>query len=87
MERFNEAKLVVIMYHIICFTDYVPDAETKFFIGYSCITFVIGGLLINSYSLITSPFFTLRKKLRLYCYKRSALKLRKLNQFGSKDFN
>ena len=79
MERFNEAKLVIIMYHIICFTDYVPDAETKFYIGYSCILFVIGGLLVNSYSLITSPFIVLRKKLRLCYYKKTALKLRKLN--------
>lgn len=53
MFYFNEVKLIFIMYHIVCFTDFIPDPETRFLVGYSCILFILGGLVINSYSLIT----------------------------------
>ena len=37
VEMFEEAGIIVIMYHIICFTDWVPDLEVRHNLGYSLI--------------------------------------------------
>ena len=74
MERFNEVKLIFIMYHIICFTDFLPDPETTFLVGYSCILFVVGGLIINSFTLVTAPFKILIKWCKIRYAKKIALK-------------
>ena len=34
MEMFNETMVTLIMYSIICFTDFVPDANNRYGIGY-----------------------------------------------------
>jgi len=47
MDYFNEVKLILIMYHILTFTAFVPDPETKHNIGYSCAAILIIGIVVN----------------------------------------
>ena len=47
LDIMNETKLIVIMYHMILFTDFVPEFETKHNIGYSCLATVCLGIAIN----------------------------------------
>ena len=55
MEAFNEVKLIFIMYHLMLFTDFGPDPETKFIIGYSCAATLILGTAINMALLVKQP--------------------------------
>ena len=47
MDLFNEVRLIVIMYHMMLFTMFVPDLEMREKIGYSCASVVVLGLLFN----------------------------------------
>jgi len=38
-EMINEVVTIFIMYHIFCFTSWVPDANIRYNIGYSCLVF------------------------------------------------
>ena len=44
---FNEVRLIVITYHMMLFTLFVPDIDTRNKIGYSCSAVVVIGLLVN----------------------------------------
>ena len=77
----------MIMYHIFCFTNFIPDPETRFLVGYSSIIVILGGLVINSFALITAPFILCRNKLRLRKYKKIAEAQRLLKPFDYKNFN
>lgn len=35
MEVFNECTMIVLTYGLICFTDFVPEAETRHLVGYA----------------------------------------------------
>ncbi len=47
MEYFNECVLVLCVYHYFCFTAFVPDAEARFFIGYSLIAVTAFNIAVN----------------------------------------
>ena len=89
MEAFNEVKLLLIMYHMLCFTNLGPDPETKYMIGYSCSATLILGTAINMFMMIVTPI----KGLKLYCkirsHKKRALKSIKITSRrpNAKDFN
>ena len=87
MDQFNEVKLLFIMYHIICFTAFVPDAETRFLIGYSCMAFVAAGLLINMADLMSQPILLCKHNCRIKIQLRKARKQRKLKQFNGREFS
>ena len=46
-ELFNEWTIMVVMYHMICFSDAVGGYETQSAIGYSCIAVVLLNISIN----------------------------------------
>ena len=87
MEIFNEVKLILIMYHIICFTDYIDDSETKFLIGFSCCAFVVGGLAVNMFSLIVAPIYMLIRKCKLRYAKQRLHKQRKSIKYDTVNFH
>ena len=74
MDTFNEMILIVLMYHLLLFTMFVPDPETKFTIGYSCGAIVCLGLLIHMTILISGPFMMLKNFLRMKIFIRKANK-------------
>ena len=47
MEYFNETIIMMVMYCLICFTDFVPDQETKSTIGLVCEVIVIFHIAFN----------------------------------------
>lgn len=47
LEMFNECVLLLIMYTIICFTDFVPTIEIRFRIGYLSCALIMIHLLVN----------------------------------------
>ena len=56
LETFNEVLLLLIMYTMMCFTDFVPDLETQYGIGYVACSLVVGHLLANLGIMLTTSF-------------------------------
>jgi len=46
-EMFSEVVLMFSVYHLICFTPFVPDVEVRFKLGYSCIGVVSFHILVS----------------------------------------
>ena len=70
MDIFNEVKLIFVMYHMMLFTDFLPDPETQSQIGYSVAVIVVLGTLVN----MTMLFITPIKRLKIFFKIRTALK-------------
>ena len=69
-EIINETITIFIMYHIFCFTDWVPDAKVQYNLGYSCLFF---NFLHLSFNLSQLAFYTLKSivyKMRVHKMKR-----------------
>ncbi len=81
METFNEVVLLLIMYSMMCFTDFVPDLETQYGIGYVACSLIVGHLLVNLGIMIITSFklITLRFKrcIILRKYKLAIIKKKK----------
>ena len=65
MDVFNEAKILILMYHMIIFTEFVDDPELKFKIGYVCTVSLLAGVLVNMFMLFSMPFKLCKSRLRL----------------------
>ena len=89
MDIFNEAKLILMMYHIILFTPLVPEAETKFKIGYSCCGALVISVIINLLQMILEPVYLTKKRCKIrYALKRAKQNLRsRPEQLGKCYFN
>ena len=70
MEYFNEFILMQTMYTIICFSPFIGDVETKFYLGYVTITIVCLHLVVNLFIIFRSTFLGIKFK----CRKRSLMK-------------
>ena len=70
----NELVLMVMMYHILTFTDWVPNPETRYKIGYSLIGCLACGLLYNMQGLIIQTYRTVVESIRNRYARRLALK-------------
>ena len=64
LEVFNEITIVLLTYHMICFTDFVPDANTRYPVGYSYIAFASTSLLIHIIIMMTNFLRNLVRWLR-----------------------
>mmetsp|Transcript_18400 Transcript_18400/g.24681 ORF Transcript_18400/g.24681 Transcript_18400/m.24681 type:complete len:115 (-) Transcript_18400:967-1311(-) len=64
MDIFNEAKVILLIYHMILFSPFVQDELTQFRIGYSCDVFLLGGLAVNMLMLIVQPIKAYQRKLK-----------------------
>ena len=91
MDMFNEVKLIMIMYHMLLFTMFVPDPETRFLIGYSCFVLVILGICINMMQLIVDPIKSMKRNCRLRYHKKRMNKrnlvYKETNLFEAKKFH
>jgi len=47
IELGNEFSTLVVNYHLMCFTDFVPEPETKEYIGDSLVLFTVANLAVN----------------------------------------
>ena len=78
MDIFNEGKLIIIMYHLMTFTDFVPDPETQNSIGISCSVCVVLGTLANMVMLFVAPVKKITRNCRIRRGRNYAAKQRKL---------
>ena len=77
MDAFNEMILIVLMYHLLLFTIFVPDPETRFTIGYSCAAIICMGLFIHMTILVSGPIVMLKNFVKMKLFIRKANKMSK----------
>ena len=91
MDIFNESKLILLMYHMIMFTAFIPSARAKFYIGYSCTGLLLLGVLVNMIMLVVLPFklFTYKQRLRYHVHRerKRLAKLRGTIRISAKSFD
>ena len=71
IDYFNEVRLMLILYHMLTYTAFVQDAESKFTIGYSCAFVILAGLVINMSLLLIVPIKSAKRKLKLRTAKKN----------------
>ena len=69
-EILNEVTIMFVSYHCICFTDFVPDAETKVKVGAS-LTVVVG---MNICFGLGHIFWMLSQEFKLYVKRKMMLR-------------
>ena len=55
MDVFNEVKVIIIMYHLMLFTDFLPDPNMQSQLGISCSVILVLGTIINMAMLFLQP--------------------------------
>ena len=66
MEFFNEIVLMLVMYHMLCFSPFVPAIEIRYYIGYSCCLIVSLHLAVSLYFITAEKVRDLILKFRSY---------------------
>jgi len=61
-ELFSEVVVMLVMYHLICFTPFVPDVDMRFKLGYSVSAIVIVHLAVSMAILLRVTYLDLKKK-------------------------
>ena len=59
VEIFNEVINLILMYHILCFTFFVPEAKIRYLIGYSFIGFTVFNLGVHIILMLVEVFQSL----------------------------
>ena len=87
-ELINEVTTVLIMYHIFCFTDWIPDANVKYDLGYSCLTFNFINLSFNVSNLLIASIKQVRMAWRKGYIKHKFIKNRNhtTKRFSTRSF-
>lgn len=60
LEYVNECSLIIILYHMVCFSDIVPSAWTRNNAGISCFFFTLAAIAINLVILFDSLIYTIK---------------------------
>ena len=66
IEANNEVFTLLIIYHMICFTDWIPSVTMKFYIGYSCVAVNCLLLLINLILMLKSTIKRVYYRIKLF---------------------
>ena len=71
METFNECTCIFLMYHLMCFSDFVPSAATRSALGISFITFIFFNVSVHLYFMLKDCYYKLKKKImQKFCLER-----------------
>lgn len=69
-------------YHLFCYTDFVPDAETRYDVGSSLIGCTIFTVIVNISMILKSPVFEIFTKVsrlhKKYWFRKDKIKLLKI---------
>ena len=88
-EIINEILTIFIMYHIFCFTEWVPDANVQYNLGYSCLVFNLMNIGFNVLQLfactVVDIYHAARKVLIIQKFKRNRKKIQM--KFNTKSFS
>ena len=77
IELMNELTSILLLYHMFCFTDWIPDANVKYELGFSCLMINSVSLCVNIIQILYSTFFKLYRKARTAYFIRQHSKNRK----------
>ena len=64
MTLFNEIVIMICLYWFICFSDFVPDVNTRFMIGYVCSAVVCAHFFISISLILAVNIKTCKEKRR-----------------------
>jgi hypothetical protein len=64
MEYFNEIVMLLTLYCMMCFTDFVPDVETQFNLGWVCCFIVTFHFLLNLFFMLKSNVHVIGLKIK-----------------------
>jgi len=53
-ELYNEGFVLVVMYHCICFTPFVPEIATRYYLGYLVIVVISIHMVVNMVIIVKS---------------------------------
>lgn len=65
-EMFSECIVMMVMYHIICFTPFVPDLEVRFRLGYLVCALISSHLVVSLGILLKANLRDIRMKRWMY---------------------
>ena len=60
IEIFNECTCILLMYHIMCFSDFVPEASTRSGLGVSFIVFIFMNVATHLFFMIKDNYFRIK---------------------------
>jgi len=64
-EMFSETIVMMVMYHLVCFTPFVPDLKVRFMLGYTVSAVICLHLLVSLVILAKATYKDLRMKNRI----------------------
>ena len=70
MEQFNEFFVILLIYHLICFADFVKDYETQQYVGWSMIATLLINIIINLSIILWDTVVNVYKALRFKWYEK-----------------
>jgi len=80
MEIFNEVTIMICTYHLFLFTEYVPDAQVRYMIGWSIVGVTTFNILVNILVVLVSTVFKSINKAVYYSRLRTAKKKLKVER-------
>ena len=72
IETFNEATMILLCYLLLCFTDFVPSAETRSTLGLYYICVGLGNIAIHLMIMLTGSLVSLKQSCRTRMLRRKA---------------
>ena len=84
MELFNELSVLALVYLLMCFTDFVSEADSKYFIGYFYCGVSILNIAVHLFFILIETFKKSRKDLKKYCKKRAVKKRQNIEKKWAK---
>jgi len=70
LEVMNEATNFILLYHVMCFSKFVPDAETRYLLGWSFIGFMAANMLVHFTLLVIETIGNMKESCQNCCSKK-----------------
>ena len=70
IEAFNETTILALTYFLFCFTDFVPDAETRYKLGFAYIVTSFVNLVVHMGIMLRSSSVKIRQACLKFHYNR-----------------
>lgn len=64
MEGFNDVMIIILSYHLFCFTSFVRAVKAPFYIGYSFVAFFMLIILVNLAFMVNNVYHRCLSKKR-----------------------
>ena len=67
LEVMNETTNFILLYHVMCFTNFIPGAEDRYLLGWSFIGFLCCNMLVHLLLLVKDTVLTVRESCKKNC--------------------